>query len=176
MKKLTMMALVALLTVSTPAIAGKARRARCQGGSCPTATVATIRPTYYQPVYRPQQAMQYRATEPRYYPPALPSPSSPPTSGGFLAWLNSYRASRGLHALAWDQELANWAASNNAQQRVRGIGHFVMGPARRQNAAMGANYAGMWAASPAHNAALLDPSVRSVGLASDGTYATANLR
>ena len=39
------------------------------------------------------------------------------------------------------------------------MGHFVMGPARRQNAAMGsfANIGSMWMNSPAHRAALLDP-------------------
>jgi uncharacterized protein YkwD len=53
-----------------------------------------------------------------------------------------------------------------------------MGPARRQNSAMGsiASIGAMWLNSPAHRAALLDPSVRWMGLAGSGAYWTLNLR
>ncbi len=58
------------------------------------------------------------------------------------------------------------------------MGHHVMGPARRQNSAMG-NYASigsMWMASPAHRAALLDPTISFVGIAGAGAYWTYNAR
>lgn len=97
---------------------------------------------------------------------------------GFTNWLNGVRASYGLPAVGYDSSLSNWAAANNAQQNSRGLGHFVMGPARRQNSAMG-NYAqigAMWLASPAHRAALLDPSIRAIGIAGAGAYWTFNAR
>ena len=95
---------------------------------------------------------------------------------GFVNWLNATRAQYGLRPVGYDQNLTNWAAQNNAQQNARGLGHFVMGPARRQNSAMG-NYAsigGMWMASPAHRAALLDPTISFVGIAGAGAYWTFN--
>jgi uncharacterized protein YkwD len=96
---------------------------------------------------------------------------------GFVNWLNATRAQYGLRAVGHDQNLTNWAAQNNAQQNGRRtMGHFVMGPARRQNSAMG-NYAsigGMWMASPAHRAALLDPTISFVGIAGAGAYWTFN--
>ena len=51
-----------------------------------------------------------------------------------------------------------------------------MGPARRQNSAMGAfaNIGAMWMNSPAHRAALLDPTIRSIGIAGLGAYWTFN--
>jgi hypothetical protein len=95
---------------------------------------------------------------------------------GFTAWLNGVRASYGLPAVGYDPNLAAWADANNAQQNARGIGHFVMGPARRQNSGMGhyASIGAMWMASPAHQAALLDPSIRWIGIAGMGAYWTFN--
>ncbi len=95
---------------------------------------------------------------------------------GFTSWLNSTRAAYGLPPVGYDQNLSNWAASNNEQQAARGLGHFVMGPARRQNAAVG-GYPGvetMWMNSPAHRAALLDPTIRWIGIAGLGAYWTFN--
>lgn len=95
---------------------------------------------------------------------------------GFTAWLNSTRAAYGLPAVGYDPNLENWAAMNSAQQAASGIGHFVMGPARRQNSAMGGfpGIESMWMASPAHRAALLDPTIRWIGIASYGAYWTFN--
>ncbi len=95
---------------------------------------------------------------------------------GFTAWLNSVRAQYGLPAVGYDQNLTNWANANNAQQNARGLGHHVMGPARRQNSAMGnSGSIGMqWMNSPAHRAALLDPSIRWIGIAGMGAYWTFN--
>ena len=97
---------------------------------------------------------------------------------GFTAWLNATRASYGLPAVGYDPNLESWAAVNSAQQAARGLGHFVMGPARRQNSAMG-GYPGiesMWMASPAHRAALLDPTIQWIGIAAYGAYWTFNVR
>ncbi len=95
---------------------------------------------------------------------------------GFTAWLNGVRSQYGLGAVGVDSNLSNWAAMNNGQQNAMGMGHHVMGPARRQNSGMGA--AGtvwqMWMASPAHQAALLDPSISMIGIAAGGAYWTFN--
>ncbi len=94
---------------------------------------------------------------------------------GFLSWLNATRASYGLGAVGYDANLSNWAAMNNNQQMANGLGHFVMGSARRQNSAMGAGFPGaMWMASPAHRAALLDPTISWIGIAAAGAYWTFN--
>jgi hypothetical protein len=95
---------------------------------------------------------------------------------GFVSWLNSVRAGYGLSAVGHDPNLSNWAALNNNQQAAYGMGHFVMGPARRQNSAMGAfgNIGAMWMNSPAHRAALLDPTIRWIGIAGLGAYWTFN--
>jgi uncharacterized protein YkwD len=95
---------------------------------------------------------------------------------GFTAWLNSTRASYGLAPVGYDPNLSSWAAANNSQQATRGMGHYVMGTARRQNSAMGhyASIGAMWMASPAHRAALLDPSIRWIGIAGMGAYWTFN--
>jgi uncharacterized protein YkwD len=127
-----------------------------------------------QPV---QQPVQVAAPQPTNYvvqQPAAAQPAGDPY--GFTSWLNSVRAQYGLPAVGFDPNLANWAAVNNNQQLARGMGHFVMGPARRQNCAMGSysSIFGMWMASPAHRAALLDPSIRWIGLAGAGAYWTFN--
>jgi uncharacterized protein YkwD len=95
---------------------------------------------------------------------------------GFTGWLNATRAAYGLPAVGHDPNLSNWAAENNNQQAARGMGHFVMGPARRQNSAIGSisNIGSMWMASPAHRAALLDPTIRWIGIAGLGAYWTFN--
>lgn len=93
---------------------------------------------------------------------------------GFTAWLNATRAAYGLPAVGYDPSLASWAAMNNQHQASYGIGHFVFGPGRRQNSAMGAfpGIESMWMASPAHAAALLDPTIRWIGIAGLGAYWT----
>jgi hypothetical protein len=95
---------------------------------------------------------------------------------GFTAWLNATRAAYGLPGVGYDPNLSNWAAMNNSHQASYGIGHFVMGPARRQNSAMGGfpGIESMWMASPAHAAALLDPTIRWIGIAGLGAYWTFN--
>lgn len=95
---------------------------------------------------------------------------------GFTSWLNGIRASYGLGPVSHDPNLSNWAAMNNDQQAARGLGHFVMGPARFQNSAMGGfpGVEAMWMASPAHRAALLDPTISFIGIAGAGAWWTFN--
>jgi uncharacterized protein YkwD len=156
----------------------------------PGATRATVvQPTTYvtRPATRPVTYVTQPAAQPVTYA-AQPAAAQPAATQavaapagdpyGFVNWLNATRAQYGLRAVGYDQNLTNWAAQNNAQQNARGLGHFVMGPARRQNSAMG-NYASigsMWMASSAHRAALLDPTISFVGIAGAGAYWTFNAR
>jgi uncharacterized protein YkwD len=140
--------------------------------------------TYTYPAARPvangytNQGYQsyYRAPAATTNTTAAPAATATYDQSWFLNWLNGVRAQYGLPAVGYDANLANWAASNSAEQARRGLGHFVMGPARRQNSAMGsaASIGAMWMNSPAHRAALLDPSIRWIGLAVYGSYWTFN--
>jgi len=93
---------------------------------------------------------------------------------GFAHWLNGQRAVRGLRPVGIDPALTAAARSNNAAQQSAGLGHFVMGPARRQNAGAGPEPAvwGAWVSSPAHASALFDPTITAIGYAFDGRYET----
>jgi uncharacterized protein YkwD len=95
---------------------------------------------------------------------------------GFTSWLNGVRAQYALGAVGYDANLTNWASVNNSHQNAYGMGHHVMGPARRQNSGMGASSTvfAMWMGSPAHRAALLDPSISWIGIAASGAYWTFN--
>jgi uncharacterized protein YkwD len=159
--------------------------------SATEATTFAQATTQYRTARRPAYNTTTQPAQPRYYQqpayqttqPAATTyaqPAQVQAQGGdhigFLAWLNGTRARHGLSAVGYDQNLANWAAMNNQHQNARGIGHYVMGPARRQNSAMGngASIGTMWMNSPAHRAALLDPSIRAIGLAGSGSYWTFN--
>lgn len=146
----------------------------------PSAPVQYAQPTYtsqyyqsgyagVQPVAQPAQAVA---------PPAQVQAPAASTGDvyGFTAWLNGVRASYGLGAVGYDANLENWAAMNNGQQSAHGLGHHVMGPARRQNSAMGSfpGVEAMWMASPAHRAALLDPTITFIGIAGAGAWWTFN--
>jgi uncharacterized protein YkwD len=157
-----------LLAAST---AGAQQYALVQPG---TAQTTAVQPTAYvtQPAAQPVTYAQPAAQPVTYAQPATVAGDP----YGFVNWLNATRAQYGLRAVGYDQNLTNWAAQNNAQQSARGMGHHVMGPARRQNSAMG-NYASigaMWMGSPAHRAALLDPTISFVGIAGAGAYWTFN--
>jgi uncharacterized protein YkwD len=95
---------------------------------------------------------------------------------GFTSWLNGVRAQYGLGPVSYDPNLSGQAAVNNGQQHARGMGHHYMGSARRQNSGMGAAQTvwQMWMASPAHQAALLDPTITMIGIAASGSYWTFN--
>ncbi len=107
--------------------------------------------------------------------PALASPQSgsapaPASADSFAAWLNAERAARGLRPCRVSAELCADATENSR----RGFGHSFMGRARRQNAGMGAlpTVCVMWVASPAHAAALFDPSITAIGLGQVGAVIT----
>jgi uncharacterized protein YkwD len=152
----------------------------------------TYTPQYYQTAYydpnvqtaaysqQTQAAKIEPATLKAEVKPATTQPEQAEVPGGdpygFINWLNATRAAYGLSAVGYDPNLSGWAAMNNDHQASRGLGHFVMGPARRQNAAMGGfpGIESMWMASPAHRAALLDPTIRWIGIAGLGAYWTFN--
>lgn len=148
-------------------------------------------PMFTQPIVRYFNAWQPQQQPAATYVQQQPAPAAAPAAQpaqapqaavsygdpyGFTSWLNSVRAQYGLAPVAYDANLTNWAASNNNAQLARGMGHHVMGPARRQNAAIGssASIGGQWMNSPAHRAALLDPSIRAIGIAGAGQYWTFN--
>ncbi len=167
-------AAVVLLAAST---AGAQQYVMTRPGT--TQTVA-VQPTTYvtRPATQPVTYVAQPAAQPVTYA-AQPAATQAVATGdpyGFVNWLNATRAQYGLRAVGYDQNLTNWAAQNNAQQNARGLGHFVMGPARRQNSAMGssASIGAMWMSSPAHRAALLDPTISFVGIAGAGAYWTFN--
>jgi hypothetical protein len=149
-------------TQNTPVVQySQVSQAQTTGGQ------ALVPTTYTAPAAQPAPAQPAQGAA------AAPAPAGDPY--GFLGWLNSVRATYGLGAVGYDANLSNWAAVNNQQQQTHGLGHFVMGPARRQNSAMGASFPGsMWMASPAHRAALLDPTISWIGIAAAGAYWTFN--
>lgn len=185
--------LTALAVLSLALFVPLPSRAQCANGSC---AVQYGRPaqSYAAPVYATPTYAAPTYAAPRYYvqasrpvvyqqAPAYQQAYAPSTTcndqASFLAWLNGTRARYGLPAVGWDPQCANDAAANNAQQAIRGMGHWWMGCARRQNSAMGGGYgvaAAMWLNSPPHRAALLDPTIRSVGVAMSGTYLTFSAR
>lgn len=129
---------------------------------------------YRRPI-RWVSAPQYAA--PAYYYPAAMTPAVGGDPGAFLDWLNRTRVAYGLPAVGYDPTLEAWATANNNSQAAYGLGHFVMGPARRQNAAWNLGFPGVeaaWLASPGHASALLDPTIRFVGIAWSAGYATFN--
>ncbi len=160
----------------------------------PTATATQyVQTSYVQPTAQPAAAATAApaaatgpettataATVPAATVPAATAPAAATVPVGdpygFMNWLNATRAAYGLGAVGYDPNLENWAAMNSAQQASSGLGHFVMGPARRQNSAMGGfpGIESMWMASPAHRAALLDPSIQWIGIAAYGAYWTFN--
>ena len=111
-------------------------------------------------------------------PPATALATTAAADYGFVAWLNGERARYGLGAVFSDPALTADAQQNNAWQQVRGMGHFFMGRARRQNAAIGtaASVGAQWMASSPHRAALLDPTISTIGIAGLGVYWTFNAR
>jgi uncharacterized protein YkwD len=159
--------------------------------SATEATSLAQAPVQYRTARRPAYNTYTQPAQPRYYQQPTYQAAAQPAAGytyaqpaqaqtgdpsGFLAWLNGTRARHGLGAVGYDQSLANDAAVNNQHQNSRGLGHYYMGRARRQNSAMGsgASIGTMWMNSPGHRAALLDPSIRAIGLAGSGSYWTFN--
>jgi uncharacterized protein YkwD len=137
-----------------------------------------MRPATYAAPAQTQAAPAQASAETRQASQAQATPTQAPTGDpyGFTNWLNATRARYGLAPVGYDPNLASWAATNNAHQLSRGLGHFVMGPARRQNCAMGnsASIGAMWMNSPAHRANMLASDIRWIGLSGSGQYWTLN--
>jgi uncharacterized protein YkwD len=144
-----------------------------------TQTTETTTAAQVVPVSYTNTTVAAATTESTTPTPATATPAPAADAGdpyGFTSWLNATRAAYGLGPVGHDPNLSSWAAVNNSHQAARGMGHFVMGPARRQNSAVGsvANIGSMWMNSPAHRAALLDPTIRWIGIAGLGAYWTFN--
>ncbi len=92
--------------------------------------------------------------------------------------INAERTAHGLRALAHEPTLVAWASQNNEQQMFRGMGHWVLGTATRQNAAWGqqsiAQVVREWMYSPGHRAAILAWDVTHCGGSFDGLNWTWN--
>lgn len=157
--------------------------------------VPGVRPYYPAPVYYPRP---YVVPAPVYYPRPAPCPYQPcpyhphraTTSraaaslvslkaneqDSFMVALNRYRQSRGVKALAWDQQLADWAAINNR----RGGGHRYVPIGCAQNWASTSDAMEsleMWKRSRGHNANLLRRDATVCGFACDTrTGTTFNIR
>lgn len=107
-----------------------------------------------------------------------PAPGPAASGGdaaGFLAWLNSTRAAYGLPAVGYSAEVEASCRQNNILQAARGMNHWFMGCHRRQNAAWGLGFPGVesaWMGSPGHCSALLDPTIRWIGIAWLNGYCT----
>jgi len=175
---------LAMLVTDTPA-------QTCR--TCPPPPGATYRypQTYYYVAPPPVRPLVYHAPPVAVVPVAIaaaPTPPVPPVTAspqsppgvvatldpyGFIAWLNGVRAARGLAVVAYDPGLAASCHANNAHQHGRGLGHHSR-RGRRSNVGQGSmgSVCSAWLASPPHAAALLDPSVSRVGIASDGAYWT----
>lgn len=123
---------------------------------------------------RPCPARSFAQTPaPPAYSPA-PASTGSTDPAGFVAWLNATRASYGLGAVGYDPGLALMAAVNSAA----GFNHHPGTNPGRQNVGVGdlASVSAAWMASPPHAAALLDPGIRSVGIATVGGVTTFNGR
>lgn len=167
---LCLAALVVFATTSN-AQAGLFRaKQRCQGSTCsPVVRPASTPQQIYQGV-SPQSTVQVTTA----------SDPNPSIASEFLGHLNHARTQRGLHPVGYAADLDNDCVLNNAWQRARGLGHFVMGSHRRQNAAVGLVSGSAlfvaWNSSPGHAAALYDPTITAVGLVTDGYYSTMGAR
>lgn len=147
---------------------------QCRGGNC--AVQYRRQPVAYY--YVQQQSAYYQVqAQPQ---PQQAAPVAPQAVGsdaaGFLAWLNAVRAQHGLQAVGYDAGLEAWCHQNNLAQAAQGMGHWIMGAARRQNAGWGhpSVIYPAWMNSPGHRSALLDPTIRNVGIAYHGDYITFN--
>jgi hypothetical protein len=105
-----------------------------------------------------------------------------PGAAAFLNFVNWVRAQYGhgqLRPVGYSVELEREAQGNNQAQNSRGLGHFFMGMAAVQNAAMGGGLqqaAMMWLNSPGHLANMLNPNISAIGVACLGAFCTMNGR
>lgn len=145
----------------------------CAGGACSVQG-------YYATPQAPAKALPVPQAPAKSTPQGVPQTSIPPEVQSFLGQLNAMRAQRGLPMVSYDVYCYNDARVNNNFQLMRGIGHFFMGCARRQNAAIGqsSSYQVLigWCNSPGHAEALFDPSIRLAAVAHDGQAWTFSAR
>lgn len=138
---------------------------QCPNGHCPQQQVRYYYPVQVQPQVPQAQPTVVQAS----YTQTTATTTTTGDPYGFTNWLNGIRGQYGLGAVVWDTNLANAAIINSSY----GYGHIYR-YGRRQNAGQGAlqTILLMWMASPAHRAALLDPSITHVGLGQSGNIFT----
>lgn len=112
---------------------------------------------------------------------ALQAPATTTDPYNVGGWINRYRATVGLHALAYDHNISGYCASNNAHQSSRGLGHYV-NPPGYLGACSGLGYAngqaavmGWWHSAP-HRVILMNRAARYYGVAWDGRFWSLNIR
>lgn len=164
---LAILGLVLMSLLAAPADAGGrlfGRRARAQAYAAAPCSARNGGVTQYQ-------AFAYQAF--------ARTTTTTATSDNALAAVNAVRAAYRLRPLAYDANLTNAAATNNAHQRSRGLGHFF-NPGTWQCAGVGTHdgpqAANLWLNSPAHRAILLDPNLTTGGCSVSGGCATLNCR
>lgn len=171
MTKFSVCTLLAVVTLTGTTANAQTRyyRSSCPNGQCPA-------PTYYYPVQVQVAQPVPTVTQASYTAQAATATTGDPY--GFGAWLNAYRASAGLPALAHDANLSGHAAASNQAVRAYGWGrHWYMGGTTYQNlgAGAGATVWSMWTRSSGHIRALLGNATH-YGIAFDGWYWTYNAR
>jgi uncharacterized protein YkwD len=183
----SMMLNMAPLTLTLAALGATAKAqtyvAPCRSGNCPRPATYQAPPVYYRATYTPG-ATRYAtpAQEPRLLPTAYHAAAPAAvatTTGDILGPVNRIRAEFGWSPLAWDGNLAAWAASNSSTcARARTMGHLVQCAGAAQCVAWTGDpgqAAGQWRNSPAHLNLIL--AARSAaGIDYTGGIATLNLR
>jgi hypothetical protein len=105
--------------------------------------------------------------------------TAPSANAAFLGWLNQTRAAYQLPPVEYSAAVEADCHVNNQHQVARGMNHWHMGCHRRQNAAFNLGFPGVeaaWMGSPGHSSALLDPTIRFVGIAWLNGYCTYGAR
>ena len=87
----------------------------------------------------------------------------------FSAWLNATRIMNGRDAIGIELEMIEVSIENNRLQLRKGLGHYYMGNCKRQNSGQGflniKQAAEKWMGSHYHKDALLDPTIKYIGVA-----------
>lgn len=163
MNKLVTVALSALLVVASAALS-PAQCPTCRPSAAPVVRLDGRPAGLVYPVYR--QAAPVLAS------PSSPVPAAADSPAAFMALLNQARAASGRPPLAWDANLAAYAATNAGIHQPGssgGAGQCWAGVRSYREAFR------LWAASPPHWAILMGAR-SSVGVAICPTGITANAR
>jgi hypothetical protein len=147
----------------------------------PAEELATVTPAipwvWSEPEADPPPAQEADAVQPQPVYVVVEPPPPQVDPWGFGPVLNMHRAQNGLRPLAYDPSIDYWCYLNNAQQRIRGIGHFVLGTGylgqnAHQIAASASKIALDFMNSPGHRKTMLNRTATRYGFRLDGVYST----